>query len=504
MSRKCIQGTGETMLEKTDFRSKFAQDLYTRYFGGPESDTPESHGSLSIEDSVPDNLEEIVQSPIQESYRSIDTKRSINTKTIIDINVPDIVIPNDVIKNSHITGTSDLGNGFDQAMHHVYSPRESRTKSFGLSRNAGYVSLQEAAALVNHMGVVGEEKLIGILFLAMANHMSCIVEGYSGSGKTYVTDNVLGFIPKKDVYRMELSSKMAAFYDAQRMNEANLIYVPELQKALNDKKSPITEMVKNITEGRDSIRMTTNDMRNGTDTTIVTKDKHFICTLAIENYFKTDAELSRRFLRLRTDDSPEHIQEIHDYKAKKRMLIDSDQEYYTGLEERLIHHIKSVRGMTELQILDPFASYIQGFMPKTKKSVSYIDHYYGLVDASAKFHYRDRESIILNNKEHLITSLEDHYLVHALYFNQFQDTLLSFQGDDAIRSNPAALQRVIDWKSCFIQGYEALCGLPSTYTDIIERWKNRQIDGHDGHALIVNSFPDGKRSILADIGKDFR
>jgi hypothetical protein len=248
--------------------------------------------------------------------------------------------------------------------------------------------------------------------------------------------------------------------------------------------------VKNIAEGRDAVRIITNDTRDGTETLVVTKDKHFVGTLALENYFKMDAELSRRFLRLQTDDSSDHIQHIHDYKAKKRMLMDSNQEYYMNLEDRLKHHIAIVRNFNHVEVLDPFASYIQDFIPKTQKSVSYVDHYYGLVDACAKFHYYDRESFTLNNKTHIMASIEDHYLVHTLYFDQFQDTLFGNLGQDALPLNPYALQRVIDWKKCFEAGYEALSELPSPYQKNVEQWRQRQVTDN---IITVNAFPTGER-----------
>jgi len=468
------------MLEKTDFRSKFAQDLYKQYFG-----------ETLNEEASQQEIDHSLDAALRSNYLAKETEDS----DIMEIPEIHHKISKKYQYPSYNINKYPSYDIIDAVAAHSIKPAQQEVQ-YDLAEDGWKLkptSIQEAVALVNHRGVVGEEKLIALLFLAIGNHISAIVEGYSGSGKTYIADNVLKFIQPGDMYRMELSSKMAAFYDADRINKANLIYVPELQKALSDKKSPLTEMVKTITEGRDSIRITTNDSRNGTDTVIVTKDKHFICTVAIENYFKMDAELSRRFLRLRTDDSLEHIQQIHDNKAKRRMFIDTDQQYYDTLEQRLDYHLAEVRKLDKIEVLDPFASYIQDFIPKTQKSVSYVNHYYGLVDASTKFHYHDRESMLLDGQRYLIANLEDHYLVHTLYFNQFQDTLFNFTGNTP-NSNPEALQRIIDWKKCFVEGYEALHNLPASYERNIQNWKQRQITDN---SISVNAFPNGEHLRLA-------
>ncbi len=328
-------------------------------------------------------------------------------------------------------------------------PKEAKENKPTIS-NLKTVQLHDIVTYFQNRGVVGEEALVVGTYLALSNTISFGVEGYSGSGKTFLVDKLIDLVHEDDVYRAELSSKMALFYDQERVNESKIIYIPELQKALNDKSSPVTEIVKNITEGKSARRLVTSKDLAGSEEFIINKDKTIVYTLALENHFKKDNEAARRFMRFITDSSPKHFEAIHNYKANARMNIARKQDN-EELTVRLSNHLNTLRKLS-VQVIDPFAEYIQAFIPKTQKSVGYVDHYYHLIDACTRFHFQNREYFKVNGQDYLLTNLEDHYYVHSIYYNEFLKSL----DDLAQEGEQDTIKRAIDWKACFLQGRENL------------------------------------------------
>src|SRR3989344_505880 len=156
------------------------------------------------------------------------------------------------------------------------------------------------------------------------------IEGPSGSGKSYLVQGLVELLPKEQVYSLELASDKAVFYDTARLNRARFIIVPELQKPLKDRNGSTIEVVKTLTEGRDLDRLVARAQGPVTHQKISGKDKVLSYTLATENSFKKDAELSRRFIVLYTDTSQEHVQHVlaetahRRFAGQKKCLSDAD------------------------------------------------------------------------------------------------------------------------------------------------------------------------------------
>jgi len=361
--------------------------------------------------------------------------------------------------------------------------------------NLKSVELRDIATYFKAKGVVGEESLVTGIYLALSNNISFGVEGYSGSGKTFLVDKLINLVKEEDLYRAELSSKTAMFYDAHIINGANLIYIPELQKALQDRNSPVTEIIKNITEGKDAKRIVTSKNQMGSEEFVIDKGKTIVYTLALENSFKKDNEAARRFMRFITDSTPKHFEEIISYKAQGRgNLLKSKHD--EELTTRLGNHLNALRNLS-VQVIDPFAEYLQAFIPKTQKSVGYIDHYYNLVDACTRFHFQNREHFVVDNQDYLLANLEDHYQVHAIYYNEFIKTLddLAQEGESKYR------EENIDWKKCFEQGREQLyqnSTLQEVVKDnpaLLKNWEIRQVGQGSIHA---KDYKTGEFSVLVD------
>ncbi|MBU1854483.1 MAG: ATP-binding protein [Nanoarchaeota archaeon] len=327
--------------------------------------------------------------------------------------------------------------------------------------------------------IVGEESLVCAMTLAAINNSSFGVEGFSGSGKTYIVDKLIELLP--DVYKIQQSSELAIFNIAEKINGSKYIYIPELQKAMQNRKSPIIEVIKDLTEGKDSNRIVTRRKGSGVKEFSIKSGVTIIYTLAVENYFKKDEESSRRLIRLRTDASETHLEEIHEYKAKKRYSIRESEENKKALENKVKEHLRECIEMDDVRLIDPFSNQIMNMIPKTQKSVGYIDHYYSLLDGSAKFNFNNRKKANIDGKTYLLVNLEDHYNVYQIYFKEFIQTLKDLENEDENLTTEYASIQEPEWVSFFCSGDNILREssqleqLRLKIPSIVDEWYNSQV-----------------------------
>lgn len=341
------------------------------------------------------------------------------------------------------------------------------------------MSLYDIVRHYNYRGVVGEENLVSGITLAAIGGSSFVVLGYSGSGKTFIADRMIDLL--FDVYKLQQSSDTAIFNDTERINGSRFIYIPELQKAMKNKKSTVIEAIKDLTEGKDANRIVTSKKGEGIIKYSIKKGVRIIGTLAIENDFKMDEESARRLIHFRTDSSEKHLNEIHDQKAKRRYTLIGGKKAATALEERIREHVHECIELGEINIIDPFSVYITELVPKTQKSVGYIDHYYSLLDACARFHFNQRTRFEINGEVYLMVNLEDHYNVFQIYFKEFIQTLKDFSKENEEPLKELANIPEPDWKKCFAEGYKVVTESPElevlrrNYSSELEKWYLSQI-----------------------------
>jgi len=278
-------------------------------------------------------------------------------------------------------------------------------------------SLQDLVSFYRDHGLVGEESLAILQTLGAISKLHFGIESLSGSGKSYTMDILLDLLPKDSVYTMELSSATAEFYNAAEINRRPLIYIPELQKAMRTNRELTTEILKNLSEGKDARRRVRNQREESTDEFVITAGKGVMFTLAVENDFKYDAEFSRRVFVLRTDVSEEQTERILQAIAQKQHGANGkNRKNYNGLRE----HVAYCLSQNEFDYINPFAEYVAQQIPATIRSRSYGQYLFNLMNSSAKFHMRDRA----RDGDSLILNLQDTFNIQQLYWKQFCEGLL--------------------------------------------------------------------------------
>ncbi len=323
--------------------------------------------------------------------------------------------------------------------------------------------------------LVGEEaNLIGqVLCLAAGLHY--MVSGRSGSGKTALVDKVLGLIPAGMVYKIGLASDLALYRDTENLNRARILYVTELQKAYQRRNSPLVEILKDITEGKPAERRRL-DSRGEVLKDIITAGKMAVMTCASENKYmeQEDIELKRRLFHFHTDESPEQIERINTFYTLLRSPDHLAPRCSSRKYKLLSTHLQEAMHR-QFIFTDPFFTSIGKIIPPVPKSPSYAAYYYALVNASAKFHFRER--LIEGEKMHI--SLHDHYLAYSLYYSSLLETLRELNPglrDQKLIEKAAAPP---EWGLWWREGCRVMqrtVSSPESYS----RWKALHYNSEDG------------------------
>jgi ABC-type glutathione transport system ATPase component len=219
------------LLEKDMFVSDLGKELWERYFGFLDK-KPAPKQEV---DDVEDPYERLFPDPKKKEKRTEQQqpKEAAKGKEDEESSKPSLL--------------EEIGSQFrkEQTEQTIHRPREQKTIDIKVDEKeerltTHSMNLHNVVKYFKNKGVVGEEGLAVAITLALINKASFGVEGYSGSGKTFITDKLIELVEDK-VYTIGLSSKLAIFSDLMRMNTKQIIYIPELQKAMQDRNSAIIE-----------------------------------------------------------------------------------------------------------------------------------------------------------------------------------------------------------------------------------------------------------------------
>jgi len=263
-------------------------------------------------------------------------------------------------------------------------------------------------------GVVGEEKNACLIVLAILNQKHTLISSQSGAGKTMLLDTAILLFDEADIYRVDFVSKQALMYDMDNFNKAKIIYSSELQKALSE--PMVVDIFKSVTENK----VVTN--RKGISTQRIQeysldgRGKVALSTLAVENSFKTDAELERRQVTLFTDISEKQnrdvikkIGETRFNKKRKKLLESSGTDF-------LKKHCREVLKINDLDFVNPFAPFISERLPSPSVKIrTHAKHFFDLIEAVTKFYNKDR----VRDGNKIFVSIQDCIDLFDLYWEQF-------------------------------------------------------------------------------------
>jgi len=165
--------------------------------------------------------------------------------------------------------------------------------------------------------ILGEDELaLSACLSYLLEDNNFVIKAYSGTGKTVIMDAIFALLPEEFYYVLEHLSETAVWYDAEKINRARFIAIPEAQKL----PEAVIEVVKTWGDGRSAFRKRTDVTIGDTVETQIYAKYVFMC-VAVENskgaaYF--DAELERRCMIMHTNPTVEQTERVLKHK-----LLDS-------------------------------------------------------------------------------------------------------------------------------------------------------------------------------------
>jgi len=354
-----------------------------------------------------------------------------------------------------------------------YKPTIDEVKEYAGS----YVEGKEQEA--SFRPIVGEETNVISQVWCIVAGLHYMVRGKSGSGKTALVDKVLGLIPTEMIYKIGLASELALYRDTENLNRAKILYITEIQKAYQKNNSPIIELLKDVTEGKRSERRRLNT-RGQVSLDIVTEGKMAVVTGASENKYMEheDSELKRRLLHFHTDESQEQIKKINKFYTQLRSPSRSVPTYSSQRYELLSTHIQRTMAQ-QFTFDDPFFTCVEQIIPSVPKSPSYQGYYYAFINASAKFHCRDR---LVRGKK-LYISLQDHYLAYSLYHSSLLETLRELNPGSREQELIEKASSPPDWNTWWQAGCTVMKEVASSHNNLYQEWKELHLQGGNDISL---------------------
>ncbi len=321
-------------------------------------------------------------------------------------------------------------------------------------------------------GIVGEESVYILATIGLLAGNSFCIEGRSGTGKTKIADALMDLLPPKSVYSFDASSDKSLIRDAERLNKARVLYVPEMQNVFNSRYQTLVEVLKCLCAEKD---FTYSGVAGGKSYEFrIRGDITFYTTLATENDFKPRIEYTRRMFQLFTRLGEDVQERIIREKARARYLPKADLDEISAQELRALKvHASSLLYMPQIRVVNVFSDYIEGIIPRENTMVAaFIDKYFDLNEASGKFHYPLRILRKINGNPILFLNIDDIVLIHSHYPPHFCRSLSNLDREHAYEEDTVLrFQEDVDWQQCLDIGMEIM---RKYYPSVFDEWSSLQ------------------------------
>lgn len=377
--------------------------------------------------------------------------------------------------------------------------RAPRPKTEHISRDAPTPTLAELLDWYQCRetdAVVGQEKALIKMTLKAIMLNSFTLEGPAGRGKTYLLKALTTTLPRDLVYWFEFATDTTIFNKSEEINRYKILVLPEYQKIL--KTCPQTrEAIKTITEGRIAKRQ---KMDSGEMKEFILYPKCVITAIADENEFKEaldkDKEDMRRFSHIKLDTAFDQTLKIREFKRQKRSMRPELMKVApASLGERIQQHLAACINIKLAHApLDPFAEFMDQYLPITDKSIAYVDDYYSYLDGCAKFHAA-RRMLRTGKTDTLVLDLADQFIVYQVYHDEFCKTLLKLDNLEQFGDRAQKALEQVNWGACFEAG---LAKMRENYpSQVVDAWVSRQLTNNK---LVVLDPLTHEEMALVDYG----
>lgn len=261
--------------------------------------------------------------------------------------------------------------------------------------------------------VVGEyESRLSLFTNWVLSGQNVLMSGPRSSGKTWVTDHVVGFLGG-NAFTVSSGSDKSNWYMLEEINNATHIIILELNKCPKD----FLEVLKDWGEGKDSRYNTT--IVDGGERRVkkfTLKRKPYVFCLADEDEMKVNEQLMSRLTRVRMDNSVSQNAAVLRQQAKLATDRANTKQIASEQKERLYYHVQTLPLSDSIAYKHPAADEFVDVVPKLftdcrRDFPKYLANTFGIT----RFHWKERVQFKLGKKDTYLVSPQDMYLNHEIY-----------------------------------------------------------------------------------------
>ena len=269
-----------------------------------------------------------------------------------------------------------------------------------------------------------------------------VIKAYSGTGKTVIMDAIMGLLPKEFIHTMEHLSETAVWYEADKINRARFVIIPEAQKL----PEPVMEVVKTWGDSRAAFRKRT-DVTIGETVEQTLHPKYVFMCVAVENTKGSsmfDAELERRCMIMHTNPTVTQTERVIKHKLMDAAVPKSELTTMTdteidGLKKHMLDAIIRRDDDEALIIKNPCAPFLFEAIPSAfPVSRSKVQYLLRLINSIARFYPEEILQVEKDGERYGLVTPKHNWLGLRIYLNSFIEECLHMpsHGTDILKLFP--------------------------------------------------------------------
>ena len=247
--------------------------------------------------------------------------------------------------------------------------------------------MEKTDAHIHHIGLVGEEEKGLLLFFIFLTRMfkeplHALVQGKSGSGKTYLLKKIASLVPKAHIRNATAMTENTLYHSPKGFWCHKILLIEDLDGVAGASLS-LREMMSNQSIGKLS---TEKNLKTGEFEQKFLYVEGPICVAGATTKDKLYEDNANRSFLIQVDESPEHQESVLEYQRKEIAgLIDKSPEQHTQLILKTAQlHLEN------LEVVIPFAEALR--IPEyVFKKLRTNAHYLMLIKSIALWNQKQRE-----------------------------------------------------------------------------------------------------------------
>ena len=268
------------------------------------------------------------------------------------------------------------------------------------------------------------------------------IKAYSGTGKTVLMEAIIALLPEGYFHTIEHLSETAVWYEADDINKARFVAIPEAQKIPEG----VMEIIKTWADGRTSVRKVT-DVTTKTARIQRLKPKYTLMAVAVENDKGSamfDAELERRCMIMHTNPTVKQTERVIKHKlmysASPKSTMSSMTEYeIEELKEHLVDVIRERDEDDATVMKNPCAPFLFEAIPSAfPVSRSKVQYLLKLINAIARFYPNEIQKVEKDGITYGLVTPKHNWMGLRIYLNSFVEECLHMpsHGTDILKLFP--------------------------------------------------------------------